>query len=36
MSFYVFARGVVNLVSKLMYKVRYEGVEHVPEKVFVL
>lgn len=36
MSFYVFARGVVNLVSRLMYKVRYEGVEHVPEKGFVL
>ena len=36
MSFYAFARGVVSLVSKLMYKVRYEGVEQVPEKGFVL
>ncbi len=36
MSFYVFARGVVFLVSKLLYSVRYEGLEHIPESGFIL
>lgn len=36
MSFYTFARGVVYLVSKLLYSVRYEGLEHIPEGGFIL
>lgn len=36
MTFYVLARWVVFQVSKLLYKVRYEGTEKVPEGGFVL
>lgn len=36
MSFYTFARGVVYLVSKLAYKVRYEGLENIPQGGFIL
>lgn len=36
MTFYVLARWVVLQVSKLLYKVRYEGTEKVPEGGFVL
>lgn len=36
MSFYTFARSVVNLVARMRYKITYEGLENVPEGGFVL
>lgn len=36
MSFYTFARSVVYLVSKLLYKVQYQGLENIPEGGFIL